>query len=75
MFSRKNTKPGKNKIKKPNKPKARNGAGKAGTTGNKIVEIALFADSKLSKVWQTRYPKDGKTRMRTFMLNLINNVS
>lgn len=42
---------------------------------HKIVELAVFSDSKLTSLWAKKYPKDSKGKLKTFILNLINNVS
>lgn len=47
---------------------------KSASSEAKVVEIAVFSDTALSAVWDVKHPGEGKTKMRTFILNLINNV-
>jgi len=43
--------------------------------GKKVMEIAVFTDPELFKLWATRYPKDTKDKLKSYVLNLVNNVS
>ncbi|OXA45543.1 A disintegrin and metalloproteinase with thrombospondin motifs 18 [Folsomia candida] len=73
-IGKKSQKQGRNKSKSNGK-KSASSSSKTTKEGSKIVEISVFADSKLTKVWDTRFPKEGKTRLRGFILSLINNMN
>ncbi len=60
----------KNAHKKPPNKASSSASGKA-----QVVEIAVFTDEKLYKIWQSRYPKDTTTKMNQYILAVINNVS
>jgi hypothetical protein len=65
---RKSTKNNKAKKKKKTRTK------QITLAGRKTVEIAIFTDSELYKLWTKRYPNEAKGKLKAFVLNLVNNV-
>ncbi|CAL8069888.1 unnamed protein product [Orchesella dallaii] len=60
-----------NKKKNPNKAFQ----AQSSSTPTRVVEIAVFIDSKLYSIWQGRYPKDTMTSMNQYVLAVINNMN
>ncbi|ODN05173.1 A disintegrin and metalloproteinase with thrombospondin motifs 18 [Orchesella cincta] len=62
-----------NRKKRPNK--ASQSTTSSSSTPPRVVEIAVFVDEKLFKVWEGRYPKETKTSLNQYVLAVINNMN